>query len=155
MLGNAQARSWTGRSAGLGLPVRKWSDARLRGQAGRVLSLLTGRSRRLLELDAFRAAAALSGGRYAGIQVVPISRIRGSEGRSCDFDQDFNPLQSHNAQRWLGVAAARENGVPLPPVDLIQIGDIYFVRDGHHRISVARAFGQEDIEAEVTVWDID
>jgi len=46
-------------------------------------------------------------------------------------------------------------GTPLPPVELVQVGDVYFVRDGHHRISVARTVGQRDIEAEVTVWHVD
>jgi len=45
-------------------------------------------------------------------------------------------------------------GVTLPLVDLVQVGDVYFVRDGHHRISVARAFGQESIDAQVTVWEV-
>jgi hypothetical protein len=52
------------------------------------------------------------------------------------------------------VAKARLKGVTLPPVELIQVGDVYFVRDGHHRISVARAFGQEHVDAEVTVWEV-
>jgi hypothetical protein len=91
----------------------------------------------------------------AGIRTVPISKIRGSEGRSEDFDREFHPLRLHNQGRWLSVATARQRGVVLPPVELIQIGDIYFVRDGHHRISVAKAFGQEEIEAEVTVWETD
>ena len=56
--------------------------------------------------------------------------------------------------RWLGVAAARDHGKVLPPVVLVQVGGVYFVRDGHHRISVARALGQLDIEAEVTVWQV-
>jgi hypothetical protein len=54
----------------------------------------------------------------------------------------------------VNIAAAWEMGTPLPPVKLIQIGDLYFVRDGHHRISVARAMGQEAIEAEVTAWTV-
>jgi hypothetical protein len=56
--------------------------------------------------------------------------------------------------RWLRVAAARDQGKVLPPVVLVQVGDVYFVRDGHHRISVARALGQLDIEAEATVWHV-
>jgi hypothetical protein len=55
----------------------------------------------------------------------------------------------------MGLAAARQRGIVLLPVDLIQVGDVYFVRDGHHRISVAQAFGQKQIDAEVTVWDVD
>jgi hypothetical protein len=51
----------------------------------------------------------------------------------------------------LNIAKLRLEGRPLPPVELIQVGDSYFVRDGHHRISVARAFGQTAIDAQVTV----
>lgn len=86
---------------------------------------------------------------------MAIERILGSEGRSSDFDRDFNPLRDHNKGRWLGVAAARQRGKPLPPVALIQVGDVYFVQDGHHRISVARALGQWAIEASVVVWQVD
>jgi hypothetical protein len=74
--------------------------------------------------------------------------------RSNDFDRDFHPLQDHCKDRWLRVARARDEDKVLPPVVLVQVGDVYFVRDGHHRISVARARGQLDIEAEVTVWQV-
>jgi len=153
--GYGQIRSASGRSGGIALAARKWRDARFHGRLGQVWSLLTGRSRRLLHLSAFRAAGSLLGAHSAGIRTVPISKIRGSEGRSEDFDQEFRPLRLHNQGRWLSVAAARQRGVALPPVELIQIGEIYFVRDGHHRISVAKAFGQDEIEAEVTVWETD
>jgi len=86
--------------------------------------------------------------------MVSIRDIRGSEGRCGDFDADFRPLQGHTRDRWVGIATAREMGKTLPPVELIQIGDLYFVRDGHHRISVAQAMGQEAIEAEVTAWKV-
>ena len=76
------------------------------------------------------------------------------EGRSDDFDRDFNPLQDHNKERWLNIAAARRRGKALPPVELVQVEDIYFVLDGHHRISVAQAMGQQDIEAMVMVWRV-
>jgi hypothetical protein len=153
--GYGQIRAANGHSGGIGLAVRKWRDARFHGQLGQIWSRLTGRSGRLLDLSAWRAAGRLLGGRSAGIRTVPISKIRGSEGRSEDFDREFHPLRLHNQGRWLSVATARQRGVVLPPVELIQIGDIYFVRDGHHRISVAKAFGQEEIEAEVTVWETD
>jgi len=91
---------------------------------------------------------------YAGLHTVPIAQIQGSEGRSNDFDRDFHPLQDHCKERWLRLAMAREQGKVLPPVVLVQVGEVYFVRDGHHRISVARALGQLDIEAEVTVWHV-
>ena len=89
-----------------------------------------------------------------GVRTVPISQIRGSEGRSGYFDRDFNPLYDRARGRWLGIARARQQGKDLPPVVLVQVGDIYFVRDGHHRISVARAMGQMDVEARVTIWQM-
>ena len=83
---------------------------------------------------------------------VALADIVGSQGRSADLDREFRPLRPHQRDRWLNIYAARVTGRSLPPVDLIQVGRQYFVRDGHHRISVARALGQEAIDALVTVW---
>ena len=91
--------------------------------------------------------------RYAGLQTVQIADIRGSEGRAKEFDDQFNPLTDQSRQRWQSVAGALDEGQPLPPVQLIQMGGVYYVRDGHHRVSVNHALGQEVIEAEVTVWE--
>jgi hypothetical protein len=131
-----------------------YSCARDRGQWGQVWSTLTGRSRRLLALDEIEATCTVHAYRDAGMRTVPISQIRGSGGRCDDFDHDFNPLQDHNKGRWLSVAALRRRGKALPPIKLVQVGDVYFVLDGHHRISVARALGQRDIEAKVMVWRV-
>jgi hypothetical protein len=136
------------------MDVALYNRARSRGQRGRAWSALTGRPRRLLPLAEVDAACAVQTRRYTGMQTVPIGRIGGSEGRSNDFDRDFNPLQHHTKGRWLGIATARRRGKEMPPVELIRVGDVYFVRDGHHRISVARALGQRDVEAEVTVWQV-
>jgi hypothetical protein len=136
------------------MDVALYNRARSRGQRGQVWSALTGRPRRLLPLAEVDATCTVHTRRYTGMQTVPIRRIGGSEGRSNDFDRDFNPLQHHTKERWLGVAAARHRGKSLPPVELIRVGDVYFVRDDHHRISVARALGQREIEAEVTVWQV-
>ena len=130
--------------------LKLYYGASARARLGRVWSALTGRSRHLLDLWTVRASVRPS--HYAGIRAVPIRQIRGSEGRCEDFDADFWPLQLHNRGRWLRVAMAQQGGTPLPPVELIQVGDVYFVRDGHHRISVARAMGQAFIDAQVTVW---
>jgi hypothetical protein len=90
----------------------------------------------------------------AGVQTVAMDQIQGSQGRCRDFDRAFYPLQRHSESRWLRVATARELGIALPLVELVQVGNIYFVRDGHHRISVAQALGQTEIEAEVRVWQV-
>lgn len=88
---------------------------------------------------------------------MPMNQIIGSAstGRCADFDADFRPINPHNETRWLAVAAARYRERRLPPVNLIQIGSAYFVEDGHHRISVAGALGEHEIEALVTVWRVE
>ena len=90
--------------------------------------------------------------RSAGRQSVRLDDIRGTEGRAQGFDDKFYPLSDQTRQRWQSVAAAVDEGVQLPAVQLIQVGSRYYVRDGHHRVSVNRALGQEVIEADVTVW---
>jgi hypothetical protein len=97
----------------------------------------------------------INGRHYVGTRTVPINRIKGSEGRSADFDSAFNPISTRTVNRWVSVAVARSSGVTLPPVDLIQLGEDYFVRDGHHRISVARAFGEVYVDAKVTVLELE
>jgi hypothetical protein len=129
-------------------------QARWRAERGRIWSTLAGRSRRLYALAEVGADCAVPAGRRAKVRCVPLRQVRGSEGREGDFDRDFYPLQDHSKGRWMRVAAAHQGGKTLPPVELIQIGDVYFVRDGHHRISVARAMGQLDIDAEVAVWQV-
>lgn len=125
-----------------------------RGWIGRIWAALTGRPRRLLDLHEIKRTCTVHGRHHAGTRSVPVDHICGSEGRCDDFDRAFYPLRPHDRQRWLRVAIARQMGLGLPPVKLIQVGDVYFVRDGHHRVSVARVQGQKDIDAEVTVWDI-
>jgi hypothetical protein len=115
---------------------------------------LTGRPRRLYALAQVDDTCTVHDRSNARVQAVPINQIRGSEGRSNDFDRDFCPLQDHTRQRWLSVALAYQQGKALPPVQLVQVGEVYFCLDGHHRISVARTLGQRYIEARVTTWQV-
>lgn len=91
---------------------------------------------------------------YRGLQTVPLSRIVGSLERADDFDCNFLPRRRDSADRWLRVARAYAEGLPLPPVQLYEVGGNYFVKDGHHRVSVARVNGQGFIEAEVTAISV-
>jgi hypothetical protein len=91
---------------------------------------------------------------HGGIKPISIEKICGSMGRCADFDHRFHPLSDRIRDRWIGIATARLQNVPLPPVSLIQIRDYYFVEDGHHRISVARALGETAIDAEINVWEL-
>jgi hypothetical protein len=137
-----------------GTAATLYARSRRHGRRGRFWSTGSRDSRRLLDLSEIGDTCRVEARCYAGLHTVPIEEIQGSEGRSNDFDCDFRPLQDHCKGRWLRVAAAREQDKALPPVVLVQVGNVYFVRDGHHRISVARALGQLDIDAEVTVWHV-
>ena len=86
---------------------------------------------------------------YLGMQVVPINLIAGSEGRYYDFDNHFFPKNIHLKTRWERIDEAHLTDVILPPIKLYEIGGLYFVRDGNHRVSVARSKGVECIDAEV------
>jgi hypothetical protein len=87
---------------------------------------------------------------YRGMQEIPIELIVGSEGRYRDFNKFFLPRSEHLRQRWERVDIARLANIILPPIQLYEIGGVYFVRDGNHRVSVARSQGAEIIDAEVT-----
>jgi hypothetical protein len=87
---------------------------------------------------------------YQGMKVVPINLIVGSEGRYRDFTKYFLPASDHLRGRWERVDEARLRDITLPPIQLYEIGGVYFVRDGNHRVSVARTQGIENIDAEVT-----
>jgi hypothetical protein len=115
-------------------------------------ALIGRRPKGLLNLADVQQQFPVDSRAYLGIRWVPIAQIRGSEGRCNDFDAKFRPLRIHVQDRWVDLAIARNHAVALPAVELVQIEDSYFVRDGHHRISVAKQFGQLEIEAEVTVW---
>lgn len=122
------------------------------GWRGRIWSALRRRPSQLGSLAQATGAAATFDRHDVGVQTVSIRHIRGSEGRCRDFDADFHPLQARTRDRWLSIASMRLQGVTTPPVELICVDEAYFVRDGHHRLSVARALGEEFIEAHVTVW---
>ncbi len=86
---------------------------------------------------------------YKGMQIVPIDRIVGSEGRYKDFDNHFFPKSNFLKARWEKIDSAMLQDIPLPPINLYEAGGLYFVRDGNHRVSVAKMKGQEFIDAEV------
>lgn len=128
--------------------------ARLRALQRALKGALTRKPRRLLALTEVAGCAPILERHHLGVQEVAISQIRGSEGRSSDFDSDFLPLRSQSEDRWISVATALLLDVPLPPVELIQLGKDYFVRDGHHRISVAAALQHTHVDAIVTRWEV-
>jgi len=122
------------------------------GWVNRLIDTFRSRSPALLCLADLQAPPPPGAARFLGLQIVPLASILGSEGRSHDFDRHFAPLHEHIRERWVGLATLRSAGQPLPPVELVQVGQSYYVIDGHHRISIARAFDDETIDAHVTRW---
>ena len=108
---------------------------------------------RLPTLDEVTAENSIDTITYTGTKMVNVSDIRGttSTSRSNDFTANFELKGKHSQARWDGVAKAWNQLAKLPPISLIQVGSTYFVQDGHHRVSVAHAYDQAVIEAEVTV----
>ncbi|HSJ56021.1 MAG TPA: hypothetical protein VLC95_02510 [Anaerolineae bacterium] len=127
----------------------RYDTLRLQARLGQLWARLRRQENHPLSLAGVHPAAA----RYSGVRTVRLAQIRGSEGRCADLDARFRPLHGATRERWLRVADAHQKGIGLPPVALVQVGDTYYVRDGHHRVSVALAWGLESIEAEVVVWE--
>jgi len=126
-----------------------FSKARNREIFGRILSLLTKQKDNLLSLQEVKALLKPTSETYRGLKVVPIEKIVGSEGRYQDFNRTFLPRHNRLKGRWVRVDTAHHQEVILPPVTLYEIGGVYFVRDGNHRVSVGKLQGVEFIDAEV------
>jgi hypothetical protein len=103
----------------------------------------------ILPFDEVVAALGRRSERDLGLETIPLDSIVGTVGRKRgDFDRDFRPAAGVRG-RWEGIAAARRRGTAMPPINVYRIGELHFVADGHHRVSVARALGDTAIEANV------
>ena len=114
-----------------------------------ILAALKRERNTLLDYDEVKAQLHIGGPIYRGVQTVRVDQIVGSLNRYQEFDRVFLPRQEQTAERWQSVSRAFYSDISLPPVVLYKVGQIYFVVDGHHRVSVARQQGQEFIDAEV------
>jgi hypothetical protein len=137
-----------------GSAVKMFWDATFHARLHQFWAFLTRRTFRLLDLDDTLRDAVVTNSHYGGLKTVLIEHIRGTQGKADDFDAEFNPIQERTRSRWLEIAYARLRGRDLPPVELVQVGDVYYVRDGHHRISVSHWMGQSYIDAEITVMQL-
>ena len=129
---------------------RDFQRARKRAAMQSLLARLTGRSDQLLSFDDVRQKlkATVSGKRQ--LRDIPLDAIVGSVGRASDFTRDFLPRDESDQERWARVKAAMNQLVGVPPIEVYQIGEAYFVLDGNHRVSVARESGHSHIQAYVT-----
>lgn len=130
-----------------------FSRARRRG----VLERLAARLRRepadfhlILPFEEVVQALGYRGERRLGLQTIPLDSIVGSVDRTRDFDRRFRPTSRRTRKRWERMATATRRGEAFPPIDVYRIGEVHFVKDGHHRVSIARAQGLPDIDAYVT-----
>jgi hypothetical protein len=140
-----------------GFPTQDAQTDFSRARRRQALSRLARRLRRepddvnlILPFDEVVEALGWRGERRLGLQVIPLDSIVGTVDRSRDFDRRFRPTSRRVRRRWEGIAEAIRRGQSMPPVDVYRIGDLHFVRDGHHRVSVARAMGLDTIDAYVT-----
>jgi hypothetical protein len=133
----------------------RFYESRRKALLAALLDSIRRQPSEMLSFEAVRACLNTRGQIALGHQIVPVKHIIGSEGRYSDFDRRFLPLTEAVEQRWRSVEHAMERLIDLPPVDLWKISDVYFVRDGNHRVSVARWRGQGHIDAYVTELLVD
>lgn len=106
-------------------------------------------SNQLLPFDEVRKYLPVHGQYDAGMKQIPLDKIVGSVGRYNDFDRAFLPRHRHTSSRWISIDMANLQEVNLPPIEVYKLGELYFVKDGNHRVSVARERGQKYIDAHV------
>jgi hypothetical protein len=142
---------------GTGLSSQDAQDDFNRARRRRALSQLAARLRGepsdvnlILPFEEVVAALGQTGRTELGLRTIPLDSIVGSVDRTRDFDRSFRPTSGRPRERWERIAGAQRRGEAMPPISVYRIGDLHFVRDGHHRVSVARALGRTEIDAYVT-----
>jgi nucleotide-binding universal stress UspA family protein len=125
---------------------RAWS----RGHLQDILARLNGRSNDLLAYDDIRRKLKGSASRKRELKDIPLAAIVGSVGRYTDFTRQFLPRNPNDQYRWARIMTAMDEMIDIPPIEVYQIGDAYFVLDGNHRVSVAHAYRLSHIQAYVT-----
>ncbi|MEM5948002.1 transcriptional regulator [Spirochaetia bacterium 38H-sp] len=129
---------------------RDFEKARMQEFIDRITGIFNPQATELLSLDDVKEIIKPRGEKYLGIKTVEIDKIVGSEGRYLDFNKKFLPKHSITRNRWESIDSAHLKYKELPPVKLYEVGGVYFVRDGNHRISVAKSRDAKFIDAEVT-----
>ncbi len=130
----------------------EFSRAKMKGFLEMMLGLITGHNMHLLSFDEVVEKLRLRESVYRGLQDIPVKNIVGSTGRYTDFTRRFLPRSrdSREKERWRNIYTLAVTGKGFPPIDVYKIDQVYFVKDGNHRVSVARDLGWETIQAYVT-----
>lgn len=119
------------------------------GRWRRLWARITRRPTKLIELDETLCCTWLQNSHFTGVQTICIHCIKGTQGKSDVFDAEFYPTKEISRDRWVSIARENLRGRTLPPVEILEVAGVYYVRDGHHRISVAQSLGQTFIEAKI------
>lgn len=127
-----------------------FQKARRRAAMEQLLARFSGRSTELLSFDEVRQQLGAGNPTPRGLQDIPLDKIVGSVGRYQDFTRSFLPKQDSDEERWAKVKTAVEDLSGVPPIEVYQVGEAYFVRDGNHRVSIARQLDVPSISAYVT-----
>jgi len=130
--------------------VRHFGKARWQATLTQLTARFTGRDMRLLPFDAIRSELRWQNPLYKGVQEIPLTAVVGSVGRYREFNRQFLPLSDSLKERWVQVDTLSTTA-GWPPIEVYQVGNVYFVRDGNHRVSVARHMQIPTIEAHV--WE--
>lgn len=130
--------------------IRDFRNARREAALKQLLSRITGKSNDLLAYNEISDKLHITETVERGLQEIPIDAIVGSVGRAKDFTRDFLPKRDSDVERWARVKAAVLDMKGWSPIEVYQIDEVYFVKDGNHRVSVARQLGTETISAIVT-----
>ena len=148
-----QRRTWDGVPGELTETERLFAQFKRRRLWDGVWGWASRRSATLHDLGSAVGTNTGLSSRDAGQQTVALDRITGTvePSRTFDFDSAFRPISDHSKQRWVAVASLFRQGRYIPPVDLIRYGESYYVIDGHHRVSAAKALGWSRLQAQVTV----
>jgi hypothetical protein len=143
--------------ADTGFPRADVEDDFQRARRRQVLARLAHRLRRepddvnlMLPFDEVVAALGMRGERRLGLQTLRLDTIVGTVDSTRDFDRRFRPTSGRVRERWERLALAQRRGEPIPPIEVYRVGDMHFVVDGHHRVSIAMATGAKTIDAYVT-----
>lgn len=131
------------------IAIQDFQTARQKAAVQEVLARFTGKSTQLLSYEEVAEKLKLQIRTERGLQNIPLDAIVGSVGRYSDFTRTFLPRRNDNQQRWAGVKTAMEKGEGLPPIEVYKVGEVYFVVDGNHRVSIARQEGFKTLEARV------
>jgi hypothetical protein len=142
---------------GTGFPTADAQDDFSRARRAQILAELGRRLRRepddvglIMPFDEVVDALGIVGEVQLGLQTIPLDSVVGTVDRTRDFDRGFRPTTPRVRGRWQRIAAAQRRGESFPPISVYRIGDLHFVRDGHHRVSVAKSLGRAEIDAYVT-----